>query len=238
MHIQDTPLTLVPSTNVIWVEQPVGVGYSKGEPNITNEVELGIQFTGFWRNFIEAFELEGATTYITGESYAGKYVPYIADAFITADDDEYFKLGGVAINDPILGDDAVQTQAVIYPYVEYWQNLFNFNQTYLNALRWTHEHCNYSTYLEHYLTFPPPEDDFPVLPSPYDGNATCDIWDLVYKGALDQNPCFNIYHITETCPHVYSQLGIVNQVRESLPPPPPPPPSKILTENPEKNMIY
>ncbi|KAF4963132.1 hypothetical protein FSARC_8845 [Fusarium sarcochroum] len=202
-------------TNVIWIEQPVGVGYSQGKPNITNEVELGLEFIGFWRNFIDTFDLKGATTYITGESYAGYYVPYIADAFITAADDDYYKLGGVAINDPIIGDGTLQQQAVIFPYIEYWQNLFNFNQTYLNALRWTHQHCKYDKYLEKYGTFPPPEGKFPVLPDPYadtdpKSNYTCDIFDWAYAGALDQNPCFNIYHITDTCPHPYGQLGIVN----------------------------
>jgi carboxypeptidase D len=58
-------------TNVVWVEQPVGVGFSQGTPNITNEVELGQQFTGFWRNFVETFGMQGYKTYITGESYGG-----------------------------------------------------------------------------------------------------------------------------------------------------------------------
>lgn len=209
------------STNVIWIEQPVGVGYSQGKPNITNEVELGKQFIGFWKNFINTFELKGATTYITGESYAGYYVPYIADAFITANDDDYYKLGGVAINDPIIGDGTLQQQAVIYPFIEYWSNLFYLNQTYMNALRWTHQHCGYEKYLKKYGTFPPPAEKFPVLPDPYadtnpKSNYTCDIFDWAYSAALDSNPCFNIYHITDTCPHPYSQLGIVNQVISSL----------------------
>lgn len=91
-------------------------------------------------------------------------MPYIADAFITANDDTYYKLGGVAINDPILGDGTLQQQAVIYPFIEYWQNLLYLNQSYLNDLRWTHEHCNYSDYLEEFGTFPPPPGPFPVLP--------------------------------------------------------------------------
>lgn len=218
---QDGTLAPVPNsyswtnlTNVIWIEQPVGVGFSQGTPNITNEVELGLEFIGFWRNFIDAFELHGATTYIAGESYAGYYIPYIADAFITAKDDKYYKLGGVAINDPIIGDGTLQQQAVIFPFIEYWSNLLNLNESYTNALRWTHEHCNYSTYLEHYGTFPPPKGPFPTLPDPYadpSGNYTCDIFDYAYAAAIDANPCFNIYHITDTCPFTYSQLGIVNQ---------------------------
>lgn len=36
------------------------------------------------------------------------------------------------------------------------------------------------------------------------------MFDTFYEAILEVNPCFNIYHITETCPHPYSQLGIVN----------------------------
>lgn len=46
--------------------------------------------------------------YITGESYAGLYIPYVADAFIGAKDTTYFNLKHVAINDPIIGDNTVQ----------------------------------------------------------------------------------------------------------------------------------
>jgi carboxypeptidase D len=36
-------------TNVVWIEQPVGVGFSQGVPNITNEVELAEQLAGFYK---------------------------------------------------------------------------------------------------------------------------------------------------------------------------------------------
>jgi carboxypeptidase D len=64
-------------TNVVWIEQPVGVGYSTGVPNISNEKELGLEFIGFWKNFVDTFETHKYKTYVTGESYAGMYVPYI-----------------------------------------------------------------------------------------------------------------------------------------------------------------
>lgn len=69
---------------MIWVEQPVGVGYSQGTPNITNEIELAAEFRGFWKNFMSTFGMESWDVYVTGESYAGFYVPYIADSFIGA----------------------------------------------------------------------------------------------------------------------------------------------------------
>lgn len=54
-------------TNMLWVEQPVGVGYSQGTPNITNEVELGQQFIGFYKSFVDAFNVHGKKVYLTGE---------------------------------------------------------------------------------------------------------------------------------------------------------------------------
>ena len=98
------PYTWVNLTNMIWVEQPVGVGYTQGTPNITNEVELAQELIGFFKEFVKTFGIEGYKVYLTGESYAGFYVPYIADAFINADDTTYYNLKGVAINDPIIGD--------------------------------------------------------------------------------------------------------------------------------------
>ena len=56
-------------TNIVYVEQPVGVGFTQGTPNVTNEVDLAIEFAGFWKNFMTAFELQGRKVYITGESY-------------------------------------------------------------------------------------------------------------------------------------------------------------------------
>ena len=104
------PYTWVNLTNMMWVEQPVGVGFSQGVPNITNEVELGLEFIGFYKNFVDAFDVHGYKVYLTGESYGGFYVPYIADAFINADDTDYYNLKGVAINDPILGDGTAQQE--------------------------------------------------------------------------------------------------------------------------------
>ncbi|KAF2803373.1 alpha/beta-hydrolase [Mytilinidion resinicola] len=205
------PYTWVNLTNMVWVEQPVGVGFTQGTPNITNEVELGLEFIGFYKQFVDTFDVHKWKVYLTGESYAGFYVPYIADAFITADDTDYYNLAGVGINDPIIGDETNQQQVVQLAFVEYWNNLFYLNETFLDEMRAHNEFCNYTQYQEKYLTFPPPQEPFPVLPDPYASeDYTCDQFDNFYSAIIAVNPCYNIYHITETCPHPYSVLGIVN----------------------------
>jgi len=37
-----------------------------------NETQVAAQFMGFWKNFMDTFNLHNRKVYITGESYAGK----------------------------------------------------------------------------------------------------------------------------------------------------------------------
>ena len=56
-------------SSVLYIEQPVGTGYSQGTPNIKDEEDLAAQFVGFLQQFLEVFpELKGKQTYLTGES--------------------------------------------------------------------------------------------------------------------------------------------------------------------------
>lgn len=52
----------------------MGVGYTQGKPNISNEVELGQELAGFYKQFVQTFDVAGWDLYLTGESYAGYYV--------------------------------------------------------------------------------------------------------------------------------------------------------------------
>ncbi|KAF2200240.1 alpha/beta-hydrolase [Delitschia confertaspora ATCC 74209] len=200
-------------TNMIWIEQPVGVGYTQGTPNITDEVELAQEFIGFYKQFVDAFDAHGYKVYVTGESYAGYYVPYIADAFIGANDTNYYNLAGISINDPIIGDSVVQQQVVIFPFVEYWNNILYLNDTFMEQMRKRQAECGYTELIDTYFTFPPKEEPFPVLPDPFgyeNETIICDMFDNLYSALIEVNPCFNLYHISETCPHPFSQLGIIN----------------------------
>ena len=121
-------------------------------------------------------------------------------------------LKGININDPILGDDTTQQEVVIAPYLEYWQNVLYLNESFMERLWERNDECGYTDYFNKYLTYPPPQEKFPVLPAQtYANNYSCDQFTNAYAAILEVNPCFNIYHITETCPHPYSVLGEVNE---------------------------
>ena len=94
---------------MVWVDQPVGTGFSpaaKGSPaKITNEEEVSADFAGFWKNFMPTFNLTGRDVYLTGESYAGQYIPYIADYMLDQNNTDYYNVKGIQINDPSIGLD-------------------------------------------------------------------------------------------------------------------------------------
>lgn len=69
---------------------------------------LSSELVGFYKSFVDAFQLHGRKAYLTSESYTTYYVPYIADAFINAKDEIYCNLAGVAINDPLIEDGIIQ----------------------------------------------------------------------------------------------------------------------------------
>jgi carboxypeptidase D len=58
-------------TNMVWIDQPVGTGFSVGQANVTSQTDVAAQFLGFMKNFVELFGLQGKKVYLTGESYAG-----------------------------------------------------------------------------------------------------------------------------------------------------------------------
>lgn len=52
---------------MVWVEQPVGTGFSQGTPTATSEEDVADQFLGFFKNFVDTFSMQGYTVYITGQ---------------------------------------------------------------------------------------------------------------------------------------------------------------------------
>ena len=95
---------------MVWVEHPVGTGFSQGEPDATNEVEAAAQFLGFFKNFVDTFDLHNKKIFIAGESYAGYFVPYIADAMLKTNDTKYYRVESILIYDPSTSTDAVQKE--------------------------------------------------------------------------------------------------------------------------------
>lgn len=88
-------------TNMVWIDQPIGTGFSPAAPGapaqITSEDDISRDFMGFWKNFMTTFGLEGRKVYLTGESYAGQYIPYISAAMLATYDTTYYNVAGMPL---------------------------------------------------------------------------------------------------------------------------------------------
>ncbi|KAG6873608.1 hypothetical protein C0995_013981 [Termitomyces sp. Mi166 len=194
-------------SSVLWVEQPVGTGFSQGKPNITNEDDLAAQLVGFLQQFLEVFsELKNKKLYLSGESYAGTYVPYIANYIYEHPTLLDLSLQGIWISDPSLSWDVVQEQIPAVDFVHKYEHVFAFNQSFMTQLDALAVRCNYAGYFDKHVTFPPKG----LLPLP--GKSTfadpgCDAWDMIFEAALAVNPAFNIYRIFDTYPILWDVLG-------------------------------
>jgi len=193
---QINPYSWVNLTNVLWVEQPVGTGFAIGNVTATSEEEIAEDFANFFLNFQEIFGISKFKIYVTGESYAGRYVPYISANFLDKNDTEHFNLTGALMYDPVIGAfNYVQNQVVAYPFVAENNNMIGLNQSYLAHLGVLHESCGYQQYMDTFLTYPaaglqPPT---PKL------NSSCRINSLAENAAFHPNPCFNSYEINTQC---------------------------------------
>eukprot|EP00054_Salpingoeca_dolichothecata_P015795 m.91549 g.91549 ORF g.91549 m.91549 type:complete len:465 (-) comp21661_c0_seq1:64-1458(-) len=89
--------------NVFWLEQPKGVGFSycnEGVTCVNNDTSQAEDVYTFMKNFLVEFsEFADRDFYITGESYAGTYIPEIMNVIDTK--------GGINLKGAAIGDGCV-----------------------------------------------------------------------------------------------------------------------------------
>jgi carboxypeptidase D len=73
----------------------------------TTEEETAAEFVNFFKNFQQTFGIKNYKIYVTGESYAGRFVPYISAAMLDQNDTAYYDLSGALIYDPCIGETPV-----------------------------------------------------------------------------------------------------------------------------------
>ncbi|GJE99868.1 serine carboxypeptidase [Phanerochaete sordida] len=92
----------------IWVDNPVGVGFSTADSNgyAADETQVGSDFVGFLENLVQVFpSLATRPFYLTGESYAGRYIPYITQALFSMSNPPV-QLSKMVVGDPAFGSNA------------------------------------------------------------------------------------------------------------------------------------
>ncbi|KAJ7479835.1 alpha/beta-hydrolase [Mycena latifolia] len=155
--------------DTFWIDQPVGTGYSTSDANgyVPDEDQMGRDFVEFLSNIVKIFpSLAKRPLHLTGESYAGTYIPYITKTIFSTPNPPV-NLTKIAVGDGTLGSAAtfqdVSTMAIIETYpqlISYDSDVFNYFKT--------QEHlCGYDLNFTY-----PQKGHFPTLRDPSSGSST------------------------------------------------------------------
>ncbi|WFD42919.1 carboxypeptidase D [Malassezia psittaci] len=203
--VKQNPYSWTNLSHVVWVENPVGVGFTKGTPDIKGERDLAREFYGFLEQFYETFaELKGKRLWITGESYAGMYIPYIAhEIYQHPTNASGINLQGISINDPSFTTDFLGEEAPAFEYFEKYYSVMGLNQSSVESVRSKAKKLGVETYVADNLHYP---SQGPItVPSQFNLSEDS-IWEPIYDIA-SKNPCFSIYEIKPNCDFQYDPLG-------------------------------
>lgn len=187
------------------VEYPIGTGFSSGNVTATNNAETADQFVGFWKNFLQTFDLQNKRIFIGGESYAGIYVPYVGAAMLDKNDTTYFDVKGAVYYDPVMpySDNLGFDHAAFPAFHRYWENVFGLPKSAKEQLEKDNKKCALDAYMNKHLTYPPPARPWPSAKITDDCDIIAHFDEII--GVI--NPCFNGYHILDQCPVLWDVLG-------------------------------
>ncbi|KAF0698415.1 hypothetical protein As57867_005255, partial [Aphanomyces stellatus] len=79
------PYSWTTNANVIWLDQPTGVGFSYGDAtdDDSNEIDVGRNVYGFLQGWLKQHpQFQSNPFFITGQSYGGHYVPAAANYIV------------------------------------------------------------------------------------------------------------------------------------------------------------
>ncbi|EIM91454.1 alpha/beta-hydrolase [Stereum hirsutum FP-91666 SS1] len=148
--------------DLIYVDQPVGVGFSTSESDgyINDEDDMGADFVGFLSNLVKIFpSLATRPLILAGEDYAGVYIPYIAKA-IWSSSSPPVKLSKVAIGNGLL-DTTISPHLSTISILESYPQLINYNQDIFQSFVTQQHQCGFDLNLTY-----PQQDPLLVFETP------------------------------------------------------------------------
>ncbi|KAI9056434.1 alpha/beta-hydrolase [Trametes sanguinea] len=163
--------------DTIWIDQPVGTGFSTADTKgyVADEDQMAEDFLGFLNNLVKVFpSLATRPLYLTGESYAGTYIPYIAK-HLFAQRSGPVNLRKIAIGDGSLGSLATIRDLPVINIIETYPALIGYDQEVFNYFREQHHLCGFDLNLTY-----PQNGTFPTL------NLTAGLRATLHPPSADQ----------------------------------------------------
>ncbi|KAF4695578.1 Kinesin-like protein kif24 [Perkinsus olseni] len=76
------PYSWTEASNMVWVDQPAGTGFSIGGSYDADEEEVGQDMYHFMQTFFKHFPTYNKDVHVVGESYGGHYVPAVVNTVV------------------------------------------------------------------------------------------------------------------------------------------------------------
>ncbi|KAJ6518365.1 alpha/beta-hydrolase [Mycena vulgaris] len=146
--------------DTIWIDQPVGTGFSTSDSTgyVSDEDQTGEDFVGFLSNLVKVFpSLATRPLFLTGESYAGTYIPYITKHIFQTPNPPV-KLHKIVIGDGSLGSQATVEHLPILNVIETYPALIGYDQQVFEFFREQTHLCGFDLNLTY-----PQSGHFPTL---------------------------------------------------------------------------
>ncbi|KAJ7112959.1 alpha/beta-hydrolase [Mycena epipterygia] len=154
--------------DTIWVDQPVGTGYSTSDATgyVPDEDQMGRDFVQFLSNIVKIFpSLAKRPLHLAGESYAGTYIPYITKTIFSTPNPPV-NLTKMIVGDGTLGSGATFENVPTITTIETYPQLIGYDPDVYNYFK-TQEHlCGYDLNLTY-----PQNGHFPTLKDPSFGSS-------------------------------------------------------------------
>ncbi|KAF8521294.1 alpha/beta-hydrolase [Gautieria morchelliformis] len=145
--------------DTFWIDQPVGTGFSTADSQgyIFSEDQMGEDFLGFLSNLVQVFpSLAKRPLYLTGESYAGTYIPYITKTYFNTPNPPVH-LVKIAIGDGAIGSEPVFEDSPVLSILETYPQLIDYDPAVYNYFKEQRHLCGYDLNLTYpqAAPFPP-----------------------------------------------------------------------------------
>ncbi|THH14132.1 hypothetical protein EW146_g6173 [Bondarzewia mesenterica] len=144
--------------DIIWVDQPVGTGFSTVDSDgyVKDENQMASDFIGFLTNLVKVFpSLASRPLTLAGEDYAGIFIPYITQALLNSSSPVQLKK--IAIGNGLFGGFDVYPNLVTISILESFPQLIGFDQDVFKSFQTQAHLCGFDLN----LTYPQQE----LLPS-------------------------------------------------------------------------
>ncbi|ORY87131.1 Alpha/Beta hydrolase protein [Protomyces lactucae-debilis] len=203
-------------TSMLYIEQPVGTGFSQGVANADNEETLAAQFYGFLQQFRDVFpEVKPQPLFLTGESYAGKYIPYIGKKML--DDGNKVRLTGVMLIDPVLTSMTLQEEVPSAAFMQRNKAVLGLDDSTMREIQQISDDCGYTFLIQSQLPGPTSIGSSDLTDQRFNTTQACSgLWQRLVDECTRKNPNFDIYKVTDSS-LPYDPMGFPAS-QEYLPP--------------------